>query len=175
MSTFASTDLKTFLFRPIVAQVICVFFIVLLCIDLISFAAHGWQIGAKKSTINTPFLNERTSQQQVKDEMKLRWPLFGEYLPKQFGDMQVKRSTLDLQVVGILYSTHAEDSQVILRTASGTEQPYKVGDTLLGGATIKQILADGVLVMHNGELESLSLPKNKLIFEPPPKGLFHGQ
>lgn len=174
MSIFASTDLKTFLFRPIVAQVICIFFIVLLCIDLISFAVQRWQT-TTKNAVNAPLLNERTPQQQVNDEMKLRWPLFGEYLPKQFGDMQIKRSTLDLRVVGILYSTRTQDSQVILRTASGVEQPYKIGDTLPGGATIKQISADGVLVMHKGELESLSLPKNKLIFEPPSKGLFHGQ
>ncbi len=175
MSIFASTDLKTSLLRPILPQGICVFFFLLTCIDLFSFVVNGWQANTK-TPINTPTgLNQKAFQPQEREEMKLRWPLFGDYIPKQFGDLQVKRSLLDLHLVGILYSTSTQESQVILRGGSGVEQSYKVGDRLPGGATIKQISEDSVLVMHNGELESLFLPKNKLIFEPPSKALFHGQ
>ena len=46
---------------------------------------------------------------------------------------------------------------------------FRVGDTIPGDAVIKRIMPDGVLLMREGVMESLSLPKNELIFEPPPK------
>ena len=48
---------------------------------------------------------------------------------------------------------------------------YKIGDKIPGGAIIKRIMAGGVLAERNGALESLSLPKNDLTFEPVAKPL----
>lgn len=80
---------------------------------------------------------------------------------------------LNLEVVGIILATKEEDSKVIIRASDGTEAVYYIGDTLPGGALIKRITEEGILVMRNGELESLSFPRNELIFEPPAKALVH--
>ncbi|MFC7782764.1 type II secretion system protein N [Legionella taurinensis] len=98
-------------------------------------------------------------------------PLFGDYVPVNMADETIKQSMLDVEIVGIMYSTQADDSQVLLRAGGGEEKSYRVGDTLPGGAVIKRIGKDGVVVLHNGTLESLSLPKNELRFEEPAKPL----
>ncbi|MDI1351663.1 MAG: type II secretion system protein N, partial [bacterium] len=83
----------------------------------------------------------------------------------------VKKSRLNLTLVGILLGDKMEDSQVIIRSADGEEQTYRIEDKIPGGALIKRIMAGGVLVERNGALESLSLPKNDLTFDPVPKPL----
>jgi general secretion pathway protein C len=96
--------------------------------------------------------------------------LFGVYVPVNLSD--IKKSQLDLKVVGILYSPILEDSAVMIAATGTLEHSYKVGDTLPGGATIKKISASNVIILHNGALESLSLPKNPLHLEAPPKSLW---
>lgn len=98
-------------------------------------------------------------------------PLFGVYVPTNLSDADIKQSMLDVQVVGIMFSANEKDSQVIIRAGGGEEKYYVVGDTLPGGAVIKRISEKGVVVLYNGALESLSLPKNELIFDVPAKPL----
>ncbi len=99
----------------------------------------------------------------------LKASLFGEYLP--LNETHVKKSMLDVILVGILFAEPIEDSQVIIRSANGEEKVYTVGDSLPGGVTLKRIMAHGVLVERDGELESLGLIKEDLNFEPMPKPL----
>ncbi|MCL9685593.1 type II secretion system protein N [Legionella maioricensis] len=97
--------------------------------------------------------------------------LFGVYVPNDLNEDNVKKSMLNVTLVGILLGDKTADSQVIIRSAGGEENTYKIGDKIPGGAIIKRIMAGGVLVERNGALESLSLPKNDLTFEPVAKPL----
>lgn len=94
----------------------------------------------------------------------LTWPFFGKYVPQNLNDADVRQSMLNFKVVGIMLASPEKDSEVILHSTSGREQTFRVGDKLPGGAMIKRITEDGVLVERKGELESLSFPKNELIF-----------
>lgn len=94
--------------------------------------------------------------------------LFGTYIPPDISSGDVKESKLNLEVVSILFSDDTENSLVVIRSA-GEEHLYKMGDTLPGEVVIKSIMADGVLVEHNGSLESLRLPEDALNFEAAPK------
>jgi len=96
----------------------------------------------------------------------LNTSLFGVYVPDDLNEDNVKKSMLDVTLVGILFADKIEESQVIIRTSNGEENTYKISDEIPGGAIIKRIMAAGVLVERNGALESLSLPKNDLTFEP---------
>lgn len=98
-------------------------------------------------------------------------PLFGVYVPNDLDEEHVKKSSLHLTVVGILLADKEKDSQVIIKSSRGEENTYKINDTIPGGAVIKRITAEGILVEQNGTLESLSFPKNNLIFEPAAKPL----
>ncbi|KGP64134.1 general secretion pathway protein GspC [Legionella norrlandica] len=97
--------------------------------------------------------------------------LFGVYVPADLNEDNVKESLLNVTLVGILFADKMEESQVIIRSASGEEKTYNIGDKIPGGAIIKRIMPSGVLVERNGTLESLSLPKNDLTFEPIAKPL----
>ncbi len=165
---FASDDLKAYLFRPVIAQGMCLFFIFLMIVQGISLTMQFWQSGKASASQSRP-VQLGNSQETKQDAQKLTWPLFGEYVPKQFGGMGIKQSKLDLEVVGILYSPRAEASQVIVRTSTGDEKLFNIGQTLPGNALIKGISPDAVLVLYHGELERLSLSKRSLTFEPPLK------
>ena len=121
-----------------------------------------------KKVVSMPI--KQVAFQQAMD-VSLRAPIFGVYLPGDLLGADIKRSMLDLKVVGIIVSSRPRESQVIVRAALGHEAAFRVGDTMPGGAVIKRITADGILVLRNGTLESLSLPKNDLIFEAPAKPL----
>lgn len=98
-------------------------------------------------------------------------PFFGDYIPTNIHDAGVKESVLNVEVVGILFSDQDADSQVIIQSAGGHEHTFRMGDTLPGGAVIKRITPQGMLIERMGALESISLPKNELIFEAQPRPL----
>ena len=102
----------------------------------------------------------------------LHSPLFGVYVSNISNDLSgVKKSMLNANLVGILFAAEMDDSQVIIQSANEEEKTYKFGDIIPGGAVIKRIMASGVLVEREGAIESLSLSKNELIFEPMAKPL----
>lgn len=114
----------------------------------------------------------KTNQQKITPNSPLfTTALFGAYVPTNLSEADIKQSLLDVEIVGIMFSENGRDSQVIIHTADGEEKFYLVGDTLPGGAIIKRISQKGIVVLHNGALESLSLPKNELLFEGPAKPL----
>ena len=84
----------------------------------------------------------------------------------------LKQSILAVDIIGIMYSTKVSHSQVLIRLNDGEERNYGVGDELPGGAIIKRIKADSVVILYQGALEVLSLPKNTLKFDEPAKPLF---
>lgn len=160
-------DIKLILARPIIPQSFC-FALVLLLI---------WQIVADSISLFSSHESLNTTQpiaitvDQDSLAASLNTPFFGDYVPKNLDDGDVKQSMLDLTVVGIMFADKEGASHVIIRMAGGREQTFGVGDSLPGGAIIKRITPEGVLIKRNGALESLSLPKNKLIFEAPAKPL----
>ncbi len=106
---------------------------------------------------------------QAPSNAGLSAPFFGTYVPEMKNVSDVKKSLLTYKVVGIMLADRDEDSEVIIDTLSGGDVIFHVGDMLPWGTMIKKITSDGIFVERNGELESLSFPKNELIFEPPAK------
>jgi general secretion pathway protein C len=123
----------------------------------------------------SPTQNSETISVEVpkQDEARhfLKASLFGVYMPNDLNGDNVKESLLNVTIVGILYDETPENSQVIIRSSSGEEKTYVIGDKIPGGAVIKRIIPNGVLVERDGTLESLSLPKSELNFEPVAKPL----
>jgi general secretion pathway protein C len=101
----------------------------------------------------------------------VRSSLFGVYVSNDLSGDNVKKSMLDITLVGILLGNTANDSQVIIRTANGEEKNYRVNDKIPGGVVLKRIMAGGILVEHNGSLERVTLQKEELKFEPAAKPL----
>ena len=95
---------------------------------------------------------------------------FGAYVPDDVDALGVERSSLNISVIGIMYSSDTRESQVML-DVSGDEKSFHVGDKIPGGAVIKRITPEGVLLLRGGKVESLSLPQHELHFAPQPKPL----
>ncbi|MGQ3889489.1 type II secretion system protein N [Legionella sp. CNM-1927-20] len=124
---------------------------------------------AENVTVQPTFVNSK----QIKitnNSIVFTKPLFGDYIPV-INEADIKESTLDVELVGIMFSLNPEASQVIIKDTTGEERSYLVGDTLPGGAVVKRINENGVVVLYNGSLESLSLPKIELLFNKPAKPL----
>ena len=161
------TDFRTIVYRPIVPQFICLVLALLLIWQLTTGINKLWFTKNEPANQNAEQVD--VGNEEAPDQNKgLQAYFFGEFVPKDLTVSNVKRSMLDMDVVGIIFAKDEKDSQVILRTATGEEKPFGVGDSLPGGAVMKRITPEGVLVNSNGELESLSFPKNELIFGKPP-------
>jgi len=66
-------------------------------------------------------------------------------------------TTLALTLHGIVAGKRAADSRALI-VVNGDEEPYAVGAQLPGGAVIRSIYPDRVLLARDGRLEALRLP-----------------
>ena len=69
-------------------------------------------------------------------------------------------TTLALTLHGIVAGKNAKDSRALI-VANGDEEPYALGATVPGGALIRAIFPDRVLLERNGRVEALRLPKDE--------------
>jgi type II secretory pathway component PulC len=100
----------------------------------------------------------------------LNAPLFGEYVP-DLKHAEVADSHLTYVIVGIMYSTDPHQSQALIQAEDGFSKTYRQGDFLSPHLEIKEIQADGIIILNEGRFERLSLPKNDLRFDPLPPPL----
>ena len=156
--------------RPIVPRILCVSLTLLILWQVVT--GIGSMFSLNQSTpIGRQLPIKASVRHSAVSSAGLIKPFFGNYIPTHINDAGVKESVLNVEVVGILFSNNTTDSQVILQMSSGQVQTFRVGDTLPGGALIQRITPEGVLIERMGVLESISLPKNELIFEAQPKPL----
>ncbi|KTD11259.1 type II secretion system protein N [Legionella jamestowniensis] len=142
----------------------------------LTFFLFLWEIinffqSTKQVTVTTIYRKQPVQETLHSRSPIFTTPLFGDYLPANLAEADIKQSMLDAEIVGIMFDDNEEYSQVIIKVGGGPEKVYSIGDSLPGGAIIKRISPDAIVVLHNGALESLSLPKNELIFEAPAKPL----
>ena len=158
-------DLITFLNRPLVPKVICIFCGVLLLLLLVHVKSTLWPEELQDLTV----LNANQEEPNVQKSLEI--PLFGNYASVNGNGGIIRQSTLAIDIIGIMYSSRASHSQVLIRLNNGEEHSYVVGDELPGGAVIKKIKVDSVVILFQGTLEVLNLPANKLQFDEPAKPL----
>ena len=84
-------------------------------------------------------------------------------------------TTLALTLHGIVADKRTSESRALI-VANGDEEPYAIGATLPGGAVIRAILPDKVMLARDGRMEALRLPKADnsgavIAEEPAPAGM----
>ena len=99
------------------------------------------------------------------------WHLFGLHsvVPKQLN--LLPNSNLLLTLNGILTDDNSQQSEALISTANQPIKIYKIGDTLPGGAKVYEILADSVVIEHDGKFEKVLLPVQPIIFSNLPPNL----
>lgn len=161
--------LKTFLLKPSTAKLL---FSVLAFFCLWLVVCGVYSIWAVKETVAR---NENqtlsTPQQPQKLETAVETSFFGEYIPLNLQNAGIKKSTLNLKIVGIIFSENEKQSQVIVQESGGKESIYHIGDKMPGGGVVKRIIPEGIVISRKGVLERLNLPQEKLKLLSPPKPL----
>lgn len=84
--------------------------------------------------------------------------LFGATGPVNSNLSNAPDTTLALTLHGIVAGKRAVDSRALI-VANGDEEPYAVGAALPGGAVIRAIFPDRVMLERDGRMEALRLPK----------------
>jgi general secretion pathway protein C len=164
-------DFRVILYRPIVPKLLFLLLAFLLLWQVTTGVASFFSLDKAIRVRHDQPNDVKMSVKHSSLDTGLKTTYFGDYVPKNLSDADVKQSNLNLTVVGIMFSDNEEGSHVIIQIAEGKEQTFGIGDKLPGGAIIKRITSDGVLIGRNGSLERLILPKNALTFEPPAKPL----
>jgi len=92
--------------------------------------------------------------------------LFGRSLTTNKTDQvateDIPESLLKVTIKGILALTDDAKSMAILSVENAADKVFKAGDELTTNYNIHQIVADGVVVDHNGRLEMIRLPRATL-------------
>jgi len=150
----------------------------LLCIVLLSLIAMEWLLGLKNLlTFNPGQVRLFAAQASAPNKVPVQptpaviLPLFGDALTIDAHDITVEFTPLKLNLVGILYAPLQEDCEVIVQMPDKQEHIFHVGDTLIEGATLKQVQRDEIFIIRQGRIERLSLPEKGLRFDPPAKPL----
>lgn len=69
---------------------------------------------------------------------------------------------LDLTLHGVVATGNPVTARAIIQHGRGDERPYRLGDEIPGGAVIREILTDRVVLERNGRYETLRLPREPL-------------
>jgi general secretion pathway protein C len=71
-------------------------------------------------------------------------------------------TTLRLILKGVFASNRVRDAFAIIADSSGMDETYRVEDSIPGGAVLKEIHADRVILFHNNRFETLRLPQDQV-------------
>ena len=95
-------------------------------------------------------------------ESLARWHLFGNALAPidtRAAAANAPETALDLTLVGVLAEADPVAGIAMIAERSGAQAFYHVGAALPGGARLKGVYTDHVLIVHNGRDETLRLPR----------------
>jgi len=178
-----SISLKTLSDLPIgnlLTQVMPPIISVLLVLSIASqLASLTWQVLPLKASVPVPATTVVTFNGGIKNTQIVQknigaqiasWHLFGvvpieapkpvviaPVVPQEAPD-----TTLNLTLKGVVASHDMLSAWAIIADRSGNEDTYGINADLPGGAVLKEIYADRIILLHNGQFETLRLPEDNL-------------
>lgn len=115
---------------------------------------------------NDGFPAARPPMFQAPAESIAGWHLFGNALQpadaRSAAAIAAPETALDLMLSGILAEADPGAGIAMIVEPDGRQAAYRVGAALPGGARLKGVYADHVLIVHNGRDESLRLPRERI-------------
>lgn len=102
---------------------------------------------------------------QILAKQVANWHLFGraQSMAVTSGPTVAPETKLNLVLSGVIALPKQEDAVAIIAAGPrAAEKSYGVGDSLPGGASLKEIYGDRVIIEHRGRVETLTLHRKKL-------------
>jgi len=151
-----------------------VWFVNLVLLALIAQAIAGltWQMMDDESNVleqarSTPTNINRSSQQSaiLMAQSIAKSHLFGQADARATAQRgaSAPETKLNLLLKGVVASSDARNAEAFIAAGQGAiEKSYKVGDNLPGGAILKEIYDERILLEYRGRMENLSLRRKIL-------------
>lgn len=167
-------NLTSLLTHPAMGKVVTLVNLTVLVLMSHSLAALTWRfVPATRVPPPPPAMMAATPQPQASPvtggpsvEQIAGWHLFGSAAQEARSDVlpqqALPETQLNLVLRGVLAIEDKRRAQAIIAQPNGQEQPYGIGDGLPGGAVLKEIRPTSVVLLRNGQYETLSLPKEEL-------------
>ncbi|PHQ81603.1 MAG: hypothetical protein COB66_01725 [Coxiella sp. (in: Bacteria)] len=109
------------------------------------------------SSVSTSASGHVTSIQNIS-----QWHVFGTYDDNM---QNLPATQLQLVLEGVMLSpNNPQQSYAIISSPSTPAKVYKIGDQIPGGAKLKAIQRQEVVLRYQGQLQSLKLPVEQLTF-----------
>lgn len=90
-----------------------------------------------------------------------KWHLFGAANPQARASQSAAATTLDLTLRGTLADADPKRGMAVIANAQGEERVWQVGEEVTPGATLDEVHADRVVLLHGGVREELRLPRDQ--------------
>ena len=141
------------------------FFVLALVLLVDRLADLTWQLWSGKdiavNTTTSAPLQSGSTQRSVSPSVIASWHLFGKAdKTSKVVPTNAPETTLRLTLKGVFASADAPSA--IIAAANGQEREYSPGDSLPGGAKLREIFADRVILERQGRFETLSLQRREL-------------
>jgi general secretion pathway protein C len=93
-----------------------------------------------------------------------QWHLFGEATVDALAAVpdELPETSLQLTLHGVIASPDPALARAIVADPAGKDNFYKIGDTLPGNVTLKEIHGDRIVIQRGSRYETLTLPKASL-------------
>lgn len=156
--------------HPAMGRVVVLVNLVILTMLAHSLSQVTWRVMPAPREAPAPALavaGESTGVAPVSDRAAVQqiagWHLFGDAAKAPVVDVPpqsaLPETKLNLVLRGVLAVADKRRAQAIIAQPNGNEQSYGVGDSLPGGAVLKEIKPTSVILLRNHQFETLSLPK----------------
>jgi len=131
-----------------------------------SLAGLSWRLLPAVPQAPVPVSTKAVSTATPEQNLNVaRWHLFGEQVQARVAPVAVKvmpETRLKLILRGVISGDSGTVSGAIIASPSGTQAFYALGADLPGGAVLKEIHERHIVLLRNGNLETLGLPRNSL-------------
>lgn len=144
---------------PLLARLACVVLAIFSLWQIVRLILL-WLSGPEVALSLPPVQQSRTLQSSAQVDIA-RWHLFGRSAASNPLNLAALPETpLDLELRGIVSGMQSEqDGYAIIVARDGGQWVYAVGDSVPGGATVRAITPEQVVLRRNGQDETLSLPE----------------
>ncbi|MBD3670600.1 MAG: type II secretion system protein GspC [Gammaproteobacteria bacterium] len=99
------------------------------------------------------------SPQTPKQSSLSQLHLFGSAQSASQGPIDAPETRLNLVLNGVIASDSKLIARAFIGTAGGNEKSYRLDEAVPGGAVLKEIYDDRVILQRNGRFETLRMPK----------------
>ena len=147
-------DLKYLFLHPLLIKIFCMVLSLAIIYEIVCGITMDLMI--HKLTV-LPMTRKISTTTTSVFPQNLRGDLFGPFADNNLHN--IGTSLLKIGLVGLVFSNNAQESEVIVHTASGRDRVYRIGDEISSGVHIEKITKNGMIINRDGHLESILLPK----------------